>query len=299
MKLHLSKMINPLLKCIRLYSFKPPPYSKIEPFNFIAEKAVKLAITSMQKFFSAVEKPVFFTKKSTTMSLFHIISPGYCMWSMIDTFLQDKNTFHFLSVTGTIQGLQITTGDFSANTKKDIMYETVKPESGNEFQAMLVGVGALISLFLFIIIIQHCKKSSSSIKRNVSRQSSNNIALHNEPSYLGNRRGYNVISERPKNHSHTSFEVQYAEIPDSLELNTQSTSTSQDNYETSQSFYQNSSITDSNGDTMNVEFVEDNAEQLTISVDSSNSYLKPIFVPKIQTRLGEELKNVYINVEQE
>ncbi|XP_078315717.1 uncharacterized protein LOC111099513 [Crassostrea virginica] len=231
------------------------------------KKAVKLAITSMQKFFPAVEKPVFFTKKSTTM------------------------------ITGTIQGLQITTGDFSANTKKDIMYETVKPESGNEFQAMLVGVGALISLFLFIIIIQHCKKSS--IKRNVSRQSSNNIALHNESSYLGNRRGYNVISERPKNHSYTSFEVQYAEIPDNLELNTQSTSTSQDNYETSQSFYQNSSITDSNGDTMNVEFVEDNAEQLTISVDSSNSYLKPIFVPKIQTRPGEELKNVYINVEQE
>ena len=128
--------------------------------------------------------------------------------------------------TGTTQGFQITTRDFSANTKKNIMYVTVKPEkteTRNEFQAMLVGVGALISLFLFIIIIQHCKKSSSSIKRNVSRQSGNNIALHNEPSYLGNRRGYNVISERPKNHSYTSFEVQYAEIPDSLELNTQST----------------------------------------------------------------------------
>lgn len=179
------------------------------------------------------------------------------------------------------------------------MYETVKPESRNEFQAMLVGVGALISLFLFIIIIQHCKKSKSLMKRNFSQQSSNDFASHDEPSHQGNRRGYNFISERPKNHSYTSFEVQYAEIPDSLELNTQSTSAPQDNYETSQSFYQNSSITDSNGDTMNVEFVEDNAEQLTLSVDSSNSYLKPIFVPKIQTRPGEELKNVYINVEQE
>ena len=198
-----------------------------------------------------------------------------------------------------MQGFQITTRDFSANTKKNIMYVTVKPESKNEFQAMLVGVGALISLFLFIIIIQHCKKSTSSIKRNVNGQSSNNIALHNEPSYLGNRRGYNVISERPKIHSYTPFEVHYAEIPESLELNTQSTSTAQDNNETSQSFYQNSSKTDSNGDKMNVEFVEDKAEELKISVDSSNSYLKPIFVPKIQTRSREELKSVYINVEQE
>ena len=188
--------------------------------------------------------------------------------------------------------------DSSENTEKNILYITVEPESRNEFQAILVGVGALISLLLFIIIIQHCKKYTSSIKRNVIRQSSHDNALHNEPSFQDNRRHYNVISETPKNHPYTSFEVQYVEILDSLELNTQSTPTSQDDYETSQSFYQNSLITDSNGDTMNVEFVEDKEEQSKISVDSSNSYLKPIFVPKIQTRPGEELKNVYINVEQ-
>ena len=194
-----------------------------------------------------------------------------------------------------MQGFQITTRDFSANTKTNIMYVTVKPESKNEFQAMLVGVGALISLFLFIIIIQHCKKSTSSKKRNVSEQSSNDIALHSEPSSRGNQRGYNFIPERPKNHSYTSFEVQYAEIPDNLELNTQNTSSSGDNYGTSQY----SSITDSYCNTINGEFGEDRAEQLKISVDSSNTYLKPIFVPKIQTRSGEEVKNVYINVEQE
>ena len=182
---------------------------------------------------------------------------------------------------------------------KNIIYETVKPESRNDFQAVLVGVGAVISLFLFIIIIQHCKKSKSSMKRHFSQQSSNDFAAHDEPSHQGNRRGYNVITERPKNHSYTSFEVHYAEIPDNLELNTQSTSTAQDNYETSQSFYHNSSITDSNGDKMNGEFGEDRTEQLKISVDSSNSYLEPIFVPEIQMRSGEELKNVYINVEQE
>ena len=200
--------------------------------------------------------------------------------------------------TGTTQGFQITTRDCSANTKKNIMYVTVKPEkteTRNEFQAMLVGVGALISLFLFIIIIQHCKKSKSLIKRTVSEQSSNDIVLHNEPLHQGNRRGYNIITERPKNDSYTSFEVQYAEIPDSLELNIESTSTSQDNYGTSQY----SSITDSYSNTMNGEFGKDRTEQLKISVDSSNSYLKPIFVPEIQTRSGEELKNVYINVEQE
>ena len=50
---------------------------------------------------------------------------------------------------------------------------------------------------------------------------------------------------------------------------------------------------------MNDQFGEVRTEQLKISVDSSNPYLKPIFVPKRQTRIGEELKNVYINVAQE
>lgn len=177
------------------------------------------------------------------------------------------------------------------------MFVTFKPEAKNEFQAMLVAVGALISLFLFIIVIQRCKKSS--VKRNVSQQSSNDTALHIEPSYQGNERGYNVISEQPKDHSYTLFEGQYAEIGEGLEIDNLNTPTSQDDGGTARSFFQSSSIIDTYSDTMNGDFVDNMTDTLKISVDSSNFYLKPIFVPKKPTRSGKEQENVYVNVEQE
>lgn len=173
------------------------------------------------------------------------------------------------------------------------MFVTFKPESKNEFKVMLVAFGGLISLSLFIIIIQHCKKSKSSMKRNVSQQPSNETALHIEPSYQGNERNYNAISEQPKDHSYTLFDGQYAEISDSLELDVPNKSTTQDDDGTS--FYQNSSIID----TMNGNFVENMTEKLNTSVDSSNVYLKPIFVPRKPKRSGKEQENVYINLEQE
>lgn len=179
------------------------------------------------------------------------------------------------------------------------MFVTFKPEAKNEFQAMLVAVGALISLFLFIIIIQHCKKSKSSIKRNVSRLSSNDTGLHIEQSCHRIQSGYNAFSEQSKDHSYTLFESQYAEISESLELDILNTSTLQDDDGTSRSFHQNSSMIDTYSDTMNGNFVESMTEKLKISVDSSNFYLEPIFVPQKPTRSGKVQENVYINVEQE
>lgn len=72
--------------------------------------------------------------------------------------------------------------------------------------------------FYFIIVIQLCKKSSSSRKRNINRQSSDDNAINSETLNQTNQRGYNIISEQLKDHSNRSFEDQYAEIRDSLEM---------------------------------------------------------------------------------
>ena len=66
---------------------------------------------------------------------------------------------------------------------------------------MLVCVGALISLFLFIIVIQLCKKSSSSRKRYINPQSRDNNALNSKTLNQSNQRGYNIISEQFKDRS--------------------------------------------------------------------------------------------------
>lgn len=115
---------------------------------------------------------------------------------------------------GTSYKIQNTTRDDSTNIKKNIQFVTVKPEYKNEFQAIywLVGVGALISVFLFIIVIQLCKKYSSSRKRNINRQSSDDNAINRKNLNQTNQRGYNIISEQLKDHSNRSFEDKYAEI---------------------------------------------------------------------------------------
>ena len=205
---------------------------------------------------------------------------------------------YFQLISGTIHGFQITTGDVAAYTKKNIVFVTAKPETKTEFQAILVGLGAMIGLFLFIIIIQLCKKSKSAVKRNVSRQSSNDISLYIEPQYQGNQGGYNAISELPKDHVYTEFESHYAEITDSLESNIPDASYSHDNYDV---FYSSSSMTDTYSDTMNAmngDCVEDLELEPNISVHSSNSYLQPIFVPRLQiTTDNEQQENVFINME--
>lgn len=180
-----------------------------------------------------------------------------------------------------MQGSMLTTRTVTASTKRNIEILTVKPEFRNEFHAtyMLVGVGALISLFLFIIIIQHCKKSNTSENQNVGvrRQTSNDTELITESSNQENGRGYNIIYEQSKDHSYSSFEVQYEEINESLEMNIPTIpimSTSRDNM-----------------------FVVDVAEESKISVNSSDCYLQPIFVRDAPSTSGKK-QEVYINVKQ-
>ena len=206
-----------------------------------------------------------------------------------------------LSFTGTAYTFQDTTRDDSANLKKSIQFITVKPENTNEFQAiyMLVGVGALISLFLFIIVIQLCKKSSSSRKRNISRQSRDDNALNSETLNQTNQRGYNVISEQLKDHSYRSFEDQYAEIRDSFEMNILNDSSMHKNNGTFASLYFNSQPTDTFQDTTNNRSVDDLAEEIKVDVDASFSYLEPIFVQREPKTYRTKQEKVYINVDQD
>lgn len=186
--------------------------------------------------------------------------------------------FLFLTL-GAMEDSQLTTRKLTANTNRNIVFPTVKPDFRNEFQAtyMLVGVGALISLFLFIIVIQHCKKSKTSKKRNVSRRTNNDAELIAESSTQGNQRGYNIIYEQPKDHLYSSCEVQYEEINESLEMSIPTIpnmSTSREDV-----------------------FVVGVADESKIGVNSTDCYLMPIFVRDAPTTSRKE-QEVYINVEQ-
>lgn len=213
--------------------------------------------------------------------------------------------YAYLYFTGTSYKIEDTTRDDSTNIKKNIHFVTVKPEYKNEFRAihvyMLVGIGALISLFLFIIVIQLCKKSSSSRKRNISLQSRDDNALNSETLNQTNQRGYNFISEQLKDHSYRSFEDQYAEINEGLEMDILhvNDSSMDDNNGTFASHYLNSQPTDKFEDTANNISIDDMVEEIKVDVNASNSYLKPIFVQREPKTHGAKEEKVYINDDQD
>lgn len=176
-----------------------------------------------------------------------------------------------------------------------------KPESKNEFQAMymLVGIGALISLFLFIIVIQLCRKSSSSKTRNISRQSSDDTTLNSGSLNQGNLRGYNVISEQFKEHTYRPFDVHYAEINENVEMHIPNDSTAQNGDEISVVLYKNPPVMEKFEDTKDRRFLEDTCmqEEALMGVDASKDYLNPIFTPGVSKSSSKE-KDKIINVEQ-
>ena len=181
------------------------------------------------------------------------------------------------------------------NSEKNIVSVTFKPESKNEFHAMymLVGVGTLISLFLFIIVIQLCKKSKSSQNRNVSQQSSHDVAFHSGTSIHDNRIGYNCIPEQLKDNSYRSLEAHYAEINDSLDLSFPITSTAQD--QQSGLLYKNTSISDDYINSMSNVFVEDKAKESKLSTESSSLYLNPVFAPGKPKATQKKQTHMYSN----
>ena len=165
---------------------------------------------------------------------------------------------------------------------------------------MLVGIGALISLFLFIIVIQLCRKSSSSKTRNISRQSSDDTTLNSGSLNRGNIRGYNVISEQFKEHTYRPFEVQYAEINESLQMHIPNDSAAHNGDEISVVLYENPPMTERFEDTKDNIFLEDTCmqEEAMMGVDASKAYLSPIFIQGVSKSSWKEKDRLYINVEQ-
>ena len=191
----------------------------------------------------------------------------------------------FFTISGALQPIRntkITTSYYSAGTKTNMILNTTPttPESRDEFQAiyMLVGISALICLFLFIIIVQLCKKSQSSKSQTVTPQSGDDNTLHSELPNHGNGIGYNVISGRPKDHSYRSFNVHYAEITERMEINAPNI---QDNYESPEQLYENSPVTDGYFDPKYANCIDDIEEEIITSEDTNNSYLRPVFVKKV------------------
>lgn len=211
---------------------------------------------------------------------------------------------HLLSSSGGTKSnrFQITTKNVLATLKGNMPFTTVKPEAKNEFQAthMLVGIGALISLFLFIIIIQLCRKSSSSKSRNITRQSNDDTTLNSGSLNQGNIRGYNVISEQLKEHSYQPFDVQYAEINESLEMHIPNNSDVQNGDEISVLLYKNLPSTERFDDTKDKLIFKDTCmqEEAKMDSDASKTYLNPVFISGVSKSSRKEKDKMYINVEQ-
>ena len=104
----------------------------------------------------------------------------------------------------------------------------------NGFPALhlLVGLGFIISLFLFIIAIQQCKKSNSSNMRTINRQPYGDATIPAQSSNRQNGRGDGAFSDQFKaDQSYMPLEFEYAIINERLEMHEANTSTAQDDNE--------------------------------------------------------------------
>lgn len=122
-------------------------------------------------------------------------------------------TISFIS--GTLQTsnqFQFTTRKYTEQSEKNRMNTTSEPITVIKFKEtyILIGLGAIISLFLFILIIQLCKKSKSSKKKKITGYTCDDSVLHVQP--------YNAVFEGIKtNQSYQSLSVEYIEINEQLE----------------------------------------------------------------------------------
>nr|XP_022290647.1 uncharacterized protein LOC111102271 [Crassostrea virginica] len=247
------------------------------------------------------------TPKCSVKKCHHVYGCGERNTTTVQAMVSGKDSILITDMPLTKSGtksnrFQITTKNVLSTLKGNMPFTTVKPEAKNEFQAthMLVGIGALISLFLFIIIIQLCRKSSSSKSRNITRQSNDDTTLNSGSLNQGNIRGYNVISEQLKEHSYQPFDVQYAEINESLEMHIPNNSDVQNGDEISVLLYKNLPSTERFDDTKDKLIFKDTCmqEEAKMDSDASKTYLNPVFISGVSKSSWKEKDKMYINVEQ-
>lgn len=172
---------------------------------------------------------------------------------------------------------------FSTSTREKHALITVEPMKKSEFQAiyLLIGFVAIISLFLFIIVLQLCKKSMSSKRQPKCSKKSDDNASHDEPLNQCNRRAFHGITDQSKDNSYLSIEVEYEEINDGLARVIRKNSTVPDEYERPIELSKISSIMDTHCcSTDEVNFGENVSE---INAVVTDTYLQPIFVPGMET----------------
>lgn len=175
--------------------------------------------------------------------------------------------------------LKMTTSEIFAISKNTREFVSIDPLSNIENKAiyMLVGVGALISVFLFIIIILLLYKKGNQSEGRVGgaiARPHNDSPLHDESTNQGNWRPYNTIADHLKDHSYRSLEDGYAEINENVQMNVSNNSTLLVGSGIQETVSESSIESDDNFQTENDVYDEDVTGE--VRTDFTNLYLKPI-----------------------
>ena len=166
---------------------------------------------------------------------------------------------------------QFTTKKYKEHSEKNRTNLTSEPITTIKFKEthILIGLGAIISVFLFIIIIQHCKKSRSLKKKTSTRHTCEENVLQAESSLQDNRGTYSAVSEENKaNRSYQSVNVEYIEINEELEMHE-----SNDAKERPPSTTRSASLL---CQPSNEVFIEQMSEESLLSANTSDPYLIPV-----------------------
>lgn len=175
--------------------------------------------------------------------------------------------------------IKMTTSEIYAISKNTREFVSIEPLSNIEHKAiyMLFGVGALISVFLFIIIIILLYKKRNQSEGRVGgaiARSHNDSPLPDESTNQGNWRPYNIIADHLKDHSYRSLEDGYAEINENVQMNVSNNSTLLVGSGIQETVSESSIESDDNFQTENDVYDDDLTGE--VRTDFTNLYLKPI-----------------------
>lgn len=182
-------------------------------------------------------------------------------------------------ISGTLQTsfhFQFTTRKYKGQSEKDRTNLTSEPITTIKFKEtyILIGLGAIISVFLFILIIQHCKKSRSLQKKTFTGHTCDENVLQAESSFQDNRGTYNVVSEENiANRSYQSLDVEYIEINEELEMQESNALSVFDAKERPLSITRSASLL---CQPSNEVFIEQISEESLLSANTSDTYLIPV-----------------------
>lgn len=174
---------------------------------------------------------------------------------------------------------------------------TREPLAKDSFTTLyiLVGLGPVISLFLFVIVGQLYKKYKTSKKKPLSKKLYDEHCIFSELPQDGNRASYSRTSESfRRGHFNQPFEAEYEEINESVEEEIGAL----DSYETPISpcgdlptIHENtSSVSQANSSC-----AECSLEEFNKSVNFPNTYLTPLFVLEVEGFIKREEINAYTN----